>query len=336
MMDKPLVSIVIPCYNAVKYVGEAIRSALAQTYPNVEVIVIDDGSTDGSLNVIKSFHEAIRWESGPNRGGCAARNRGIELARGELIQFLDADDFLHPAKLEVQVIAAIQHRPAVPICDYEIIDLKGRRHLMVTACDTNDPIVHVARRTISISSPLHWRELLVSVDGFREGLPCWQEDDLYLRLACAGVSFFHVPQPLFTWRHVPGSIVTGGWTRVVEYSRRIYCPIYRRLKRTGTLTDERALALGAAVARYAYCYLDLGMMVHGKAMLRRAFRMHPDAVRDATRSVYRRWFYKAAYRVSGPLGVIRLKHLIHAPLTVARALIHRLSQRFSRKANSDC
>ena len=71
----PLISIVIPCYNAERYVGEAIRSALSQTYPNVEIIVIDDGSTDGSLDVIRSFGGAIRWETGPNRGGCAARNR---------------------------------------------------------------------------------------------------------------------------------------------------------------------------------------------------------------------------------------------------------------------
>ena len=82
-LNDPLVSIIIPCYNAEKYVGEAIESALAQTYPNKEVIVIDDGSTDGSLQVIKSFGHRIRWETGPNRGGSAARNRGIELARGE-------------------------------------------------------------------------------------------------------------------------------------------------------------------------------------------------------------------------------------------------------------
>ena len=98
MSKTPLVSIVIPCYNAERYVGEAIESALDQTYPHKEVIVIDDGSTDSSLEVIRSFGNHLRWETAPNRGGSAARNRGLELARGELIQFLDADDLLHARK----------------------------------------------------------------------------------------------------------------------------------------------------------------------------------------------------------------------------------------------
>ena len=95
---QPLVSILIPCYNAERWVGQAIESALAQTWPNKEVIVVDDGSTDGSLEVIKSFGDRIKWETGPNRGGNVARNRLLELSHGEWIQYLDADDYLLPAK----------------------------------------------------------------------------------------------------------------------------------------------------------------------------------------------------------------------------------------------
>lgn len=82
MIIEPSVSIVIPCYNAEAYIAESIDSALGQTYPNCEVIVIDDGSTDGSLEVIKSFGNRIRWRYGPNEGGCAARNRGVKVSRG--------------------------------------------------------------------------------------------------------------------------------------------------------------------------------------------------------------------------------------------------------------
>ena len=72
MGDEPaLVSILIPCYNAERWVGEAVQSALDQTYPKKEIIVVDDGSTDRSLDVIKSFGPRIRWETGPNRGANA-------------------------------------------------------------------------------------------------------------------------------------------------------------------------------------------------------------------------------------------------------------------------
>src|SRR2546430_4547959 len=84
-----LVSILIPCYNAERWVAQAIESALAQTWPDKEVIVVDDGSTDGSLGIIQAFADRIRWEAGPNCGGNATRNRPLRLARGARPQDLD-------------------------------------------------------------------------------------------------------------------------------------------------------------------------------------------------------------------------------------------------------
>ncbi|HEX4350906.1 MAG TPA: glycosyltransferase, partial [Verrucomicrobiae bacterium] len=78
----PLVSIIIPCYNAERWVKQSIQSALDQNYSPVEIIVIDDGSTDQSLEVIKSFGDKITWETGPNLGANHARNRGLDLAKG--------------------------------------------------------------------------------------------------------------------------------------------------------------------------------------------------------------------------------------------------------------
>src|SRR5690242_7347043 len=97
------VSAVIPCYNAERWIGEAIQSCLNQTYSPIEVVVIDDGSTDHSLAVIKSFGHKIKWETGPNRGGNHARNRGFTLSVGKYVQFLDADDYLLPQKIERQL-----------------------------------------------------------------------------------------------------------------------------------------------------------------------------------------------------------------------------------------
>lgn len=93
-METKLVSIIIPCFNAERWIREAIDSCLEQTYPHIEIIVIDDGSTDRSLEIIKEFQGKIIWETGVNRGGNYARNRGFSLSKGEFIQYLDSDDYL--------------------------------------------------------------------------------------------------------------------------------------------------------------------------------------------------------------------------------------------------
>lgn len=98
----PTCSIVIPCYNKQAYVAAAIDSALAQGN-GCEVIVIDDGSTDGSVDVVSGYKDRIIWEAGPNKGGSAARNRGLALAQGRYIQFLDADDVLPEGKVATQI-----------------------------------------------------------------------------------------------------------------------------------------------------------------------------------------------------------------------------------------
>jgi glycosyltransferase involved in cell wall biosynthesis len=86
MKHLPNISVVIPCWNAEKWVGRAIQSVLDQNYPELELIVIDHGSTDRSLAVVKSFGDRVCWQSGPNRGACAARNRGATVATAQHIR----------------------------------------------------------------------------------------------------------------------------------------------------------------------------------------------------------------------------------------------------------
>src|SRR3954469_1740422 len=90
-MAAPLVSVIIPCFNYEQWVGAAVRSALAQDWPAIEVIAVDDGSTDGTPEVLASFGDAIRVIRRPNGGLNAATSTGFEAATGELITFLDAD-----------------------------------------------------------------------------------------------------------------------------------------------------------------------------------------------------------------------------------------------------
>lgn len=106
MRFDPLVSILIPAYNAERWIADTLRSALAQTWPRIEIIVVDDGSTDRTAAIARTFEsDAVKVVVKPNGGAAAARNHALDLSRGDYIQWLDADDLLSPTKIESQLRA---------------------------------------------------------------------------------------------------------------------------------------------------------------------------------------------------------------------------------------
>lgn len=113
-MSGPLVSIIIPCYNAERWLAATIDSALAQTWPETEIIVVNDGSRDGSLAIARRYEaRGVRVVDQANRGASAARNAGLRGARGEYVQFLDADDLLAPDKVAQQLAILAGAGPGV-------------------------------------------------------------------------------------------------------------------------------------------------------------------------------------------------------------------------------
>ncbi len=117
-MTAPFVSLIIPCHNAAPWLAATLESALAQTWASKEIILVNDGSSDGSLEIARRFEtHGLAILDQPNRGASAARNAGLRAARGGFIQFLDADDLLSPGKIEAQV-RFLHGRPAgtVPSC----------------------------------------------------------------------------------------------------------------------------------------------------------------------------------------------------------------------------
>jgi len=114
MVNDPLVSVIIPVYNCERYLAEALESVLAQTYRRIEIIVVDDGSTDGSGHIARHFDPPVRYTFQANSNPGAARNRGVGLAQGKFLAFLDQDDLWIKDKLTNQ-IAALRHNPAIDI-----------------------------------------------------------------------------------------------------------------------------------------------------------------------------------------------------------------------------
>lgn len=103
MNSKPLVSVIIPCFNSELFIQDCVESVLKQTYENIEIILIDDGSTDESLSKIEQFSTKIMILKKENQGAASARNLGIRNSNGSYIAFLDSDDIWHPEKIERQV-----------------------------------------------------------------------------------------------------------------------------------------------------------------------------------------------------------------------------------------
>jgi glycosyltransferase involved in cell wall biosynthesis len=114
-MKSALISCIVPVFNGERYLGETLDSILAQTYRPLEIIVVDDGSTDGTAAVAARYDQRIHYLRQPNAGEAKARHSGLSAARGEFIAFLDADDLWHPDKLTRQIFR-LSERPDIDLC----------------------------------------------------------------------------------------------------------------------------------------------------------------------------------------------------------------------------
>lgn len=132
MRSDTRVSVIIPTYNHARFISSAIDSVLEQTYKNVEIIVVDDGSTDNTKQILEPYIEAnkILYYYQTNKGAPAARNYGIKIAKGKFIKFLGSDDFLYSQQLELQVADLEKRQSAISITDYELLYESGYRKVI--------------------------------------------------------------------------------------------------------------------------------------------------------------------------------------------------------------
>jgi GT2 family glycosyltransferase len=181
----PAVSVIIPTHDRWPLVGEAIESVLAQSYRQFEIIVIDDGSTDGTAEKLAEFGSHLRLIRQPQKGVSAARNRGVTVARGRYLAFLDSDDLWLPEKLKIQT-AFMENHAGIQICQTD--EMWIRRGLRVNPkLKHQKPSGDVFRRSLELclvspSAVMMTRELFNRVGGFDENLPVCEDYDLWLRI----------------------------------------------------------------------------------------------------------------------------------------------------------
>ena len=210
MICGPVVSAIIPTFNRGHIVCEAVDSILRQSYPKIEVIVIDDGSTDDTLEALRPFGDKIKIIAQNNSGPSAARNHGIAASRGEIVAFLDSDDLWLPTKIERQVALMEKAGKSVPCClcnitmqwvDKELtsFQISGLTPSSGEGIWLNADEILATRFVLLNQGIAIRREVLDRIGGFAESLRVLEDHDLSLRLSLEGPWAF-IREPLAIWR----------------------------------------------------------------------------------------------------------------------------------------
>ncbi|MBC1220287.1 glycosyltransferase [Nostoc sp. UCD121] len=209
-LNKTLISVIIPAYNSEKTIKETIESVLNQSFRHLELIVINDGSQDSTLEIITKIPDSrIKVFSYPNAGGNVSRNRGLHHAVGKFVSFLDADDIWTPDKLKSQ-LKALQENVTAKVAyswtDY--IDENGKFILSGKRVKANGNVYEnllINNFLENGSNPLICRKSLIALGGFDESLGAAQDWDMWLRLA-SKFNFICVPSVQILYRMTPNSV----------------------------------------------------------------------------------------------------------------------------------
>lgn len=260
-MKTPLVSVIIPCFNQARYLPDAVESVRSQSHANWECIIVDDGSSDDTARIAAQLAAAdarVRWVRQENRGLAGARNRGLEEARGDYIQFLDADDLLRPDKLDLQLrLIEDGETPAVVYCGYALCEEDPNAEIDLgrppATLDAQRPLRDLALRWENgLSIPCHAflfdaRLFRQSAIRFDEGLLNHEDWDCWMRLFSRTPRLYHAVERLVLYRRHGSAMsrdttaMREGWLAALrkQYSLHQHDPELRLILARRIRTAER-------------------------------------------------------------------------------------------------
>ncbi|MGH6968140.1 MAG: glycosyltransferase family 2 protein [Stellaceae bacterium] len=299
--SRPLVSVVMPMFNAALTVRRALASVCAQTYPEWEAICVDDASTDDTVAVGAAFDDprirVIRLDH--NGGPGRARNLGIAAAKGELVAFLDVDDEWLPDKLARQVaLFEADAGLALVVADMKVKTVDGRDGSSVYARQPPVPGTEawktlLASSFVAISAAMTRRGLLDAVGGFDPDLITGEDQDLFIRLALVG-GVHAIPDPLAVYHWMPRSYSTG---HAARQAADVVAMVRRHLQRLGDRLSpaERRAILGRRCERLGANLIDCGARFRGAWLLLRAAALGRAPLRNLV-AIPRRMLFGAGRR----------------------------------------
>ena len=308
------VSVIIPAYNQGNYLGEAIQSVLDQTYPEFEILVVDDGSTDNTADIVHSFDDVrIYYIYQENRGLSASRNTGIRNSKGEYLTFLDSDDLFLPEKLTLLTSELIK-KPEVGFVAGQAIPINEHGQRVGKIFDT--PLPKDPSRLL-MGNPLHvgsvmlrrcWQE---KVGYFDEGLRSYEDWDLWLRLGLAGCKMEWIPKPVSLYR-----FHTAQMTRIGKQMTQATFAVLDKLFHTTDLPKQwRELqdqAYSQAYLRAAAQAYVSGDFCYAKECISRAVALNPILLADNASLLAKQFTaWTELPKVSDPLSMLETvyKHL---------------------------
>lgn len=216
MGENPLVSVIIATYNCEKYIEKAVLSALSQSYSNIEVIVVNDGSSDGTQYILQRYEEQIKILYQKNKGVASARNLGIKEAKGEYIAILDADDSWLPTRLEKMMNYLIKNKYDILISNYYYVNEEGNRKYPYNAFQdgyfppNSKQYETLLWKATAFGLMIVRKKEIMSIDCYDEQLKGEAEDyDLWLRLLQKGLTWGYLPEPLAKIMYRSGSLSRG-------------------------------------------------------------------------------------------------------------------------------
>jgi glycosyltransferase involved in cell wall biosynthesis len=215
----PLVSVVIPVFNGERYLRDAVQSVLDQRYAPLEIIIVDDGSTDGTATVAQSLPEAVSYLHQTNQGPAAARNRGIEQARGGLIAFADADDLWPPAKLELQLPYLI-NEPAIEI-------VMGRIQLL------SETGLAESAFSVNLGCAVIRKSVFDRVGLFDESMRFSEDVDWFMRARESGAAIMTIDTVTLFYRQHEQNMTRGKSTSELNVLKALKRSLDRRRERAG-------------------------------------------------------------------------------------------------------
>lgn len=225
----PLVSVIIPAYNCERFLREAVQSVLDQKYSPVEIIILDDGSTDGTATVARSFTETVRYLHQSNQGPAAARNRGIEHAQGSLIAFADADDLWPANKLEQQLPYLIRD-PKIDIVLGRIqqVQLSETRNGQTQAEEFAEPAF-----SVNLGSAIIRKSVFERVGMFDETMRYSEDVDWFMRAREAGAAIVTMDAVTLVYRQHEQNMTRGKSTSELNVLKALKRSLDRRREHSG-------------------------------------------------------------------------------------------------------